>query len=301
MICGPQTGVFTFASDAGTSGVAQTNLAIRLGQGVYDGHFFGGRNAIPPETQESAWAAFATQEENERVFPAIGTADDALQVSRYQLKDYYHVHFEPGDVDFFVLDSTQMVVGNDQWDWFEEQSRAASGKWKIAIFHEPFVTSAPTGPEDATNDWGFADKGFDLVLNGGAITSEHIDACGIDVLNASNILAAGTSTGTLTGQTVGGRFIWGSPFAHFIRITATPWSLVAEFVALADGSTSHTVKNVKMGKQRQALCRMRLLLDDMEAREAAAEAALAACYEVDGTGADITGEKLDGSTIATCP
>ena len=53
-------------------------------------------------------------------------------------KLYYTINPKP-DVRFFVLESTYPVP--EQIQWAEEQLKASSSDWKIAVFHHPLYSS----------------------------------------------------------------------------------------------------------------------------------------------------------------
>lgn len=249
-------GTFGFVSDAGNKSAEQTLVFEALDRFGAQGHFFGGDNNMTAgleATIDENWEAFNDFIECGVAFPAFGNVDlDAgtpvgkPQMDKFNIPRYYDVEFDRGDVHLFVLNSGMntardlvepdgITVGSTQWDWFISKLETSTRRWKIVMFHHPFVTSLhPSEGKKHVNvmDWGFHDLGVHLVLNGQIRANEHIRKFGLDILNVSMSGVYPSRnldpSGTLQGETTGCDLVWADRTDAGLRSEASIAKIVAE-------------------------------------------------------------------------
>lgn len=171
------------------------------------GVLFGGDNNYPDgeyATLGANWAGFDSYVTAKKAFPALGNHDydnsgtpGQPQIDKFSYLDdygsnrrYYHVPFNDADIDLFVLNSgvdsagvlneaDGNTLGSAQYDWFVSAIANSSNKFKIVMFHHPYITIETAATALAFDfltdmDWIFESLGVDLVLNGHAHTDFHI-------------------------------------------------------------------------------------------------------------------------------
>lgn len=202
-----------FVADHGDSSAADfSNLQTKVNQLVENptlnvvGILFGGDNNYPDGeygTLGDNWEPYDIYITQKIVFPALGNHDldnsgtpGQPQFDKFSYLDqygsnrrYYHVAFDSMDTDLFVLNSGTdsspslieadgIALGSEQYNWFISALQNSSNKFKIVMFHHPFVTvedGATAYPKFITDmDWRFENLGVDLVLNGHAHSDFHI-------------------------------------------------------------------------------------------------------------------------------
>ena len=210
----PDEFLFIFAADTGEQNAEQNALQARVEDDNAHAFLLGGDNTYTnPATFEeySADVAFADSYTNIcRTFPAIGNHDlDPDPTSQYQFdrftylpgnRRYYSKYFPHTGVELYVLNSGKRTggvleepdgntVGSIQWQWFDQAIRQSKAKWKIVMFHHPFI-SAQSGASDGSQylsemDWDFTQYGVDLILNGHNHINAHLRLDGLDYVNVS--------------------------------------------------------------------------------------------------------------------
>ena len=222
-----------FTADQGLASTLQTTLANSFLNESQDISLFGGDNNYytgQALTIESNWAQFDGLVTAGTAYPALGNHDMDIggvtpwspQTDKFNYlsnnQRYYHNYFEQGSLDLFVLNSgwnsatatvepSGNTLGSAQYQWFLNELGASCGKWKIVMFHHPYVS----GTSNAVNtqrvnpamDWGYEALGIDLVLNGHTHTAQHLRHTGLNILDVSNgvmPLRAMSGSGTIYGS-----------------------------------------------------------------------------------------------------
>lgn len=194
----------SFVSDAGQNNFEQKFLCESLIKENPEIMLFGGDNNYEDGKQSTIytnWEHFNDQIDQMKVFPALGNHDLDNDPNTPGLPQYNKFPYLPGNrryyhlalcdqlIDVFVLSSgwsTQYGFvepdGNDinsiQYNWFRSALANSCGKWKIVMFHHPFVS----GVSSAINsgrivpemNWGFKDMDVDIILNGHTHTDQHL-------------------------------------------------------------------------------------------------------------------------------
>lgn len=252
-----------FVADTGDPGSEQTALAALLTNWACDAYLFGGDNSYNGEAEiDNDWAAFDAFITAEKVFPALGNHDIdgantyAPHVAKFSYlpgnRRYYNKVLGNGLVELFVLHSGYNTAGtlvepdgnavdSTQYDWFVAALAASTARWKIVMFHHPYVTSSdePTDPKTALN-WGFEEMGVHLVLNGHAHLNEVLTRKGMTIINNGGTVRLDGDTGLAPiGTTLGTRIDWvNDTEACATRIFATKDSLNFEIWSATNGADS---------------------------------------------------------------
>ena len=169
---------------------------------------------------------------------------------------YYKVNL-PGDTDLFVLDSgindgyktvvepDGVSVGGQQYSWLIDQINNSSARWKIAMFHVPYIGSFATPDRIWPQfNWGFNALGLDLILNGYTGCNEHLRDGNLNIVNCSavaeiaNIRSVSPATIWIDGRD--GSNAKGSP--AIVKITATQQQLTVQFIAVSNQAIIHEFK-----------------------------------------------------------
>ena len=206
------TGRFGFLSDAGYVNTNQLSASNRLNNlGDLDAVFFGGDNNYESglsATIEANWAVFDEYVQLETAYPAIGNHDiesDDLATAQSEKftylpnnKRYYSVVFDDSDMELFVLNSGAKsdnsivepdgnTVGSVQYNWFIDQLNLSTKKYRVVMFHHPYVTGKSAGQSKTipAMDWGFEALGIDLILNGHTHTNQHLKHNNLDIVDIS--------------------------------------------------------------------------------------------------------------------
>lgn len=262
-IVGPEfvPGRFVFCSDSGDRGATQDQLADRLHNEAAQGHFFAGDNNFTEgayETIDPNWIAFQGLIDCGTVFPALGNLDldtegefseiaGGPQLEKFGVTSYYDVVFDRGDIHLFVLNSgvnsaNELVEANGntkgsaQYDWLLDRIDRTKSKYKVVMFHHPFLTTLDPGhgPKYLTEmDWDFQDLGINLIINGHTRANEHLFHKGVHIINISMTGVTGGRAldpdGTLRGAVSGdSHVVWQD------RANQGRWSLPSYGVITAD-------------------------------------------------------------------
>lgn len=194
-----------YIADGGLTGAKQTALAAAIAaQPAVDALLCGGDNHyFASGTFANAWAVYDAL--GLPIYPARGNHDDDRGTvnAEYAAKfpalarscRYYDVILGNGLVHLFVLHSGKNSAwadtepdGNDtasaQHAWFVETIAASTARWKIVMFHHPFVTSGSGANRVVTNmDWRFEQYGVDLILTGHTHITEILTRDGLMNIN----------------------------------------------------------------------------------------------------------------------
>ena len=233
--------MIAYSADSGINNDDQTAMAASMAGHFPDIYLFGGDNNYPSGEQvtlENNWAAFSSPISQNVVFPALGNHDMDTsplgdeQTTKFSYlpnnKRYYHIFFQEGSVDIFVLNSglntarvsvepDGFVIGSDQYNWFISQVGNSEGIFKIVMFHHPFVTGVSNavvnGRLNEDMNWRFEQLGIDLVLNGHSHTAQHLISNSLNILDVSssvNVLRDMSSSETIYGSEADNtKLIWG--------------------------------------------------------------------------------------------
>lgn len=207
-----EPGLFAFVSDQGYINATQGQVALSMESKGADAYLFGGNNQFGGSL-DAALAAFGFAFDNDVGYPAFGGEDydvsggDALESKFPDLftstKHFYDVEFDKGDVHLFVLDlgldtvpaevgpTGFPVVGGAQYNWFIDAVRNSTRRWKIVMFHSPYVgivVSSDLLALQLQMDWEFERLGIHLILNGAQQSTWHVRRNGLDILNASAMI-----------------------------------------------------------------------------------------------------------------
>ena len=210
----PDEFLFIFAADTGEQNANQDLLKTRIDDDNAHAFLLGGDNTYTnpgDQTTYNADVAFADAYSNIcRTFPAIGNHDldpDPSSLTQFNKfthlpgnRRYYSKYFPHTGVELFVLNSGRdsggtldepdgNSVGSIQWQWFDQAVSQSKAKWKIVMFHHPFISAqagASAGSQYLTEmNWDFDQYGVDLILNGHNHINAHLLFNDIDLVNVS--------------------------------------------------------------------------------------------------------------------
>ena len=270
------TAALSFFSDVGSAGTAQTAVvaatrAAGTSTVVAAGNWSDNIHPSGSTGLNNDTAAWATEIAASRFLPAIGAAElessNVLQLCSVKFPyitefgagaptHYYDKTFAVGAngtaaVHLLVLSAglgtgqtapnvsaAALAPQNAQWIWMEGRLAAVHSRFRIAVIHNPPVTSSPGAVilDDATE---LARSGhFDLIICGGADATEEIWLHGTPIINVSNIESGELPGTTLRGSTANVEQWWSAPagIAAFLRVDATADSLTWQFRNVSGGA-----------------------------------------------------------------
>mgnify|MGYP005988781163 CR=1 FL=1 len=285
-------GRFGFLSDAGYVNDKQVDAAtILYRMGELDGVFFGGDNNYElgeASTIEANWDIFDPYVQAEKAFPAIGNHDlgvDDLAVAQTDKFDYlphnrryYNVFFEDASLELFVLNSgvnlsDEMVepdgnaVGSIQYEWFIDALEASTAKYRVVMFHHPYVTGKSAGSNKVVTEmeWGFDELPVDLILNGHTHTNQHLKHNNLDILDLSAPVRDArlmSCSGSLYGETEGVELIWsdaepcniGEPSIASIEVTSCSMNVCVFNTSTGEGVYNFNIRNTRNSEVVEEEC-----------------------------------------------
>ena len=193
-----------------------------------------------PAGSTSAWVSQSSA--TRRFFPVIGNHDMDVGNSATSFTNYFdlpgnerYYTFTQGPVQFFIISSDPRepdgtTVGSTQYNWFIQQAALSTARWRVVAFHHPFQTSTTSShAPSAYMNWGFENRGINMVLQGHNHTMERLSYGGIPWFVTG---AGGQSHYTFTTISPNSQFRNSSLYG-FSMITADNNKLMHQFISAA--------------------------------------------------------------------
>lgn len=232
-------------ADSGSPTLQQTNAATVLGAWGVDAVLFAGDNNYNGEAgYENDWSIFNPYVSGGIAFPALGNHDldtdgyealhnakfDYIPVNSNGHRRYYTVVLGGGLVQLFVLNSGKNSLGDVvetdginsssvQAQWFAAELAKSRARWKIVMFHHPFVTASGEADRVISEMFWPTLSQVDLICCGHTHLLEILQAGPFPMvvnLSSSIHLDGGPAEATLQGSflDVNARLLWADD-AHY--------------------------------------------------------------------------------------